>query len=142
MNAGNINAGVTQNPGYETSQNQAPGDPQADMSEVYTPSDEIMQVLWMRVDGLTPQEIAMLDRAITPETAPVLVKIFPELEAMIRQASVFTGQQQPGMPSAAPQGQGVMPTGIPAGGGAANGPVGAPQAQMPTGLRNQRMIPR
>lgn len=48
------------------------------------PSEEIAAVLVARLGALTPQQLAELDRAITPEVANAIVKIIPELGALIK----------------------------------------------------------
>ena len=47
------------------------------------PSEEIGAVLMARLSNMSPQELQMLDSAITPEVAQVLMKLLPELGALI-----------------------------------------------------------
>lgn len=49
------------------------------------PSEEIGAVLMARLANMTPEELAMLDRVISPEVARILVKLLPELQQMIAQ---------------------------------------------------------
>ena len=49
------------------------------------PSQEIGAVLMARLANMTPEELAMLDRVISPDVARILVKLLPELQQMIAQ---------------------------------------------------------
>ena len=67
-----------------------PANPQLDMglpSEanevIMRPSEGIKNALFMRLSNMTPDELQMLDRAITPEVASVLVKLLPEMQQLI-----------------------------------------------------------
>jgi hypothetical protein len=48
-----------------------------------TPSEGIRNALMMRLTNMTPDELRMLDRAITPEVASVLMKLLPEMQQLI-----------------------------------------------------------
>jgi len=70
-----------------------------------------------RLNRLTPQELQLLDAAITPEVGAVVVKAFPELSPLIRPL-----MQPDGM---APQQGAPQPMQAPlAGGGALGGMTG------------------
>ena len=47
------------------------------------PDEEIEIVLMSRIANMSPEELALLDRAITPEVAQVLMKVLPELGEII-----------------------------------------------------------
>ena len=47
------------------------------------PSEGIKNALFMRLSNMTPEELQMLDRAITPEVASVLIKLLPEMQQLI-----------------------------------------------------------
>jgi len=47
------------------------------------PDEEIEIVLMSRIANMSPEELALLDRAITPEVAQVLIKVLPELGEII-----------------------------------------------------------
>mgnify|MGYP003651726369 FL=1 len=47
------------------------------------PSEGIKNALFMRLSNMTPEELQMLDRAITPEVASVLIKLLPEMQELI-----------------------------------------------------------
>ena len=49
------------------------------------PSDEIGAVLMARLVNMSPQELQMLDSAISPDVAKVLIKLLPELRELISQ---------------------------------------------------------
>ena len=55
------------------------------------PNEQVAQVLLTRIDFLTPQEVAALDQAITPQNAPVFLKVFPELAQLIQASSAVSG---------------------------------------------------
>ena len=48
-----------------------------------SPSEGIKNALFMRLSNMTPDELQMLDRAITPEVASVLIKLLPEMQQLI-----------------------------------------------------------
>jgi hypothetical protein len=58
------------------------------------PSEEMQAVLLARISNMDPQELQMLDSAITPEVANVLMKLLPELGEIINQIG---GQAEPEM---------------------------------------------
>ena len=76
---------------------------------VSAPNQMVGQILWQRVDTLTEQEVDVFDRIVTPETYPILVKLFPEMEALFQQASMF---DQMGGPPPSPHGQPWMPSAL------------------------------
>jgi hypothetical protein len=47
------------------------------------PDEEIEIVLMSRIANMSPEDLALLDRAITPEVAGVLMKVLPELGEII-----------------------------------------------------------
>ena len=47
------------------------------------PSEGIKNALFMRLSNMTPEELQMLDKAITPEVASVLIKLLPEMQELI-----------------------------------------------------------
>jgi len=67
-----------------------PANPQLDMGMppeanevIMRPSEGIKNALYMRLTNMTPEELRMLDKAITPEVASVLVKLLPEMQQLI-----------------------------------------------------------
>ena len=50
---------------------------------IMKPSEGIKNALFMRLSNMTPEELQMLDRAITPEVASVLIKLLPEMQQLI-----------------------------------------------------------
>lgn len=60
----------------------------ADMPEearenLMSSSEEIKDVLMLRLTEMSPEELKMLDKAITPEVVGVLLKLLPELKMLI-----------------------------------------------------------
>lgn len=56
---------------------------------------DVQNILWSRIQNLlTPEDMQILDQVITPQTYPVLVKLFPELQLLLAQASSAQGMQQ------------------------------------------------
>jgi hypothetical protein len=47
------------------------------------PPEEIEIVLMSRIANMSPEDLALLDRAITPDVAQVLMKVLPELGEII-----------------------------------------------------------
>lgn len=47
------------------------------------PSDEIRAVLVSRLANMSQEELSMLDQAITPEVAEILMKLLPELQQLV-----------------------------------------------------------
>jgi hypothetical protein len=66
-----------------------PPEAQASLLE---PNEEIGAMLVARLSAMTPQELQMIDRVITPEVAQVLTKLLPELQELI--AAVEGGGEQ------------------------------------------------
>ena len=71
---------------------------QADMppearQNLMSPSESIQTVLMARLTEMTPEELRMLDSAITPEVVKVLMKLLPELGQLIQ--AVESGAAQP-----------------------------------------------
>lgn len=58
------------------------------------PSEEIKAVLLARLSNMSPEELRMLDQAISPEVAQVLVRLLPELREIVEQVG-----SQPGAPA-------------------------------------------
>lgn len=54
-------------------------------------SDGIRAVLMSRLANMGPEELRMLDSAITPEVARVLMKLLPELQELV---NAVAGQRQ------------------------------------------------
>jgi len=54
------------------------------------PDEEIAAVLLARLTSMSPQELQMLDKVITPEVARILTKLLPELAQLI---DAVEGQQ-------------------------------------------------
>ena len=48
------------------------------------PSEKIAAVLVARLGSMTEEQLAMLDRAITPEAAEALIMLLPELRSLIQ----------------------------------------------------------
>ena len=59
------------------------------------PSEEIQAVLIARISNMAPEELRMLDSAITPDVARVLMKLLPELREII--AQIGQAPQRPPM---------------------------------------------
>jgi len=58
-------------------------------------SDSIRAVLMARLANMGPEELRMLDSAITPEVARVLMKLLPELQELVEAvAGQGAGMQQ------------------------------------------------
>jgi len=69
-------------------------------------SDSIRAVLMSRLANMAPEELRMLDTAITPEVARVLMKLLPELQELVNAVSNQSrGMQQ----KQAPKPAGGMP---------------------------------
>ena len=69
--------------------------------------EELQMLMMERVGTLSPPEMQVLDSIITPQTVPVLFKLFPELGILFEQGSQIQAymQQQGGQQ---PQGQPQM----------------------------------
>ena len=59
--------------------------PQEARARLMQPSEEIGAVLVARIANMEREELRMLDKAITPDVARVLVKLLPELQEIISQ---------------------------------------------------------
>jgi len=57
--------------------------PEEAKENLKNPSESIQIVLMSRLAEMTKEELAMLDSAITPQVAKVLMKLLPELEMLI-----------------------------------------------------------
>ena len=57
--------------------------PEKAKENLMMPSDEIGAVLMARLANMSPQELQMLDKAISPDVAKVLIKLLPELKDLI-----------------------------------------------------------
>ena len=55
---------------------------------------DVQNILWSRVQTLNQQEVQILDQIVTPQSYPVLVKMFPELKPLLDQATTVKGAQQ------------------------------------------------
>jgi hypothetical protein len=69
-------------------------------------SDSIRAVLMSRLANMAPNELQMLDSAITPEVARVLMKLLPELQELV---GAVSSQRQGMQKRQAPQPAGGMP---------------------------------
>ena len=59
--------------------------PEKAKENLMMPSEEICAVLMARLVNMSPQELQMLDSAISPDVAKVLIKLLPELRELISQ---------------------------------------------------------
>jgi len=64
--------------------------------KILQPSKSVGTVLMARLMEMSPQELQMLDKAITPDVAGVLIKLLPELQQIIE--AVETGGVADAMP--------------------------------------------
>ena len=69
--------------------------PREAIQRLMQPSQEIGAVLMARISVMTPEELRMLDSAITPDVARVLMKLLPELREII--AQIGQAPQRPPM---------------------------------------------
>jgi len=69
------------------------------------PSEKIAAVLVARLGSMTEEQLAMLDRAITPEAAEALIMLLPELRSLIQaiDSDGAMAQQQAQAPQSGPQ---------------------------------------
>jgi len=69
------------------------------------PSEKIAAVLVARLGSMTEEQLAMLDRAITPEAAEALIMLLPELRSLIQaiDSDGAMSQQQAQAPQSGPQ---------------------------------------
>lgn len=66
--------------------------------------EELQMLLFSRVQQLSPPEMQILDDIITPQTVPVLFKLFPELGVLFERGThiqAFLAQQGAGGPEGA-----------------------------------------
>ena len=68
--------------------------PEKAKENLMMPSDEIGAVLMARLVNMSPQELQMLDSAISPDVAKVLMKLLPELRELISQIEKIGGGEQ------------------------------------------------
>ena len=59
------------------------------------PSQEIGAVLMARISNMSPDELRMLDSAISPEVIRVLIKLLPELAQIIEQVGAGGAREMP-----------------------------------------------
>lgn len=59
------------------------------------PSQEIGAVLMARISNMSPDELSMLDSAISPEVIRVLIKLLPELAQIIEQVGAGGASEMP-----------------------------------------------
>ena len=57
--------------------------PAEEMENLLKPDADIAATLIARLAVMSDQELSMLDTVITPEVAQVLMKLLPELQALI-----------------------------------------------------------
>ena len=69
--------------------------PQEARARLMQPSEEIGAVLVARIANMEREELKMLDQAITPDVARVLIKLLPELQQIISQMSQAPQQAAP-----------------------------------------------
>ena len=78
------------------------GMPEDAKSVIMRPSESIKNALMMRLTNMTPEELRLLDEAITPRVAGVLVKLLPEMQQLIDMV------EQSGVGDAMPEDQAMM----------------------------------
>lgn len=54
---------------------------------------DVQNILWSRVQSMSEQELDVLDAVITPQTFPILVKLFPEMQLLFEQGSQVSASQ-------------------------------------------------
>jgi hypothetical protein len=59
------------------------------------PSQEIGAVLMARISNMSPDELRMLDSAISPQVIRVLIKLLPELAQIIEQVGAGGAREMP-----------------------------------------------
>ena len=59
--------------------------PPESVERLMRPSEEIGAVLVARLSNMSPEELRMLDSAITPQVAQVLMRLLPELAELVAQ---------------------------------------------------------
>ena len=83
--------GANMQAGMPPERNMQTGMPPEAKANLMRPSEEMTAVLMARLSNMSEQELKMLDSAITPEVARVLMKLLPELRRLIEQVA---GQSQ------------------------------------------------
>lgn len=68
--------------------------PEEAKENLKNPSESIQIVLMSRLAEMTKEELAMLDSAITPQVAKVLMKLLPELEMLINAVQKESGGEE------------------------------------------------
>ena len=58
------------------------------------PSEEIRAVLMARLANMSPEELRMLDNAISPDVARVLIRLLPELQQIVEQVAGNPREQE------------------------------------------------
>ena len=95
---------------------QPPMESQRQMSDIVPPeareqvmgsSKTVATILMTRLTQMNPDELQMLDKAITPEVASVLIKLLPELKDLI------DAVEQGGVGDAMPEDQMMDDSGMP-----------------------------
>ena len=81
--------------GANMQRNPAAQMPQEAVTRLMQPSEEIGAVLVARIANMEREELRMLDKAITPDVARVLVKLLPELQEIISQMAQSPQQAAP-----------------------------------------------
>lgn len=75
--------------------------------------EQLQMLLFSRFKELTPVEMQILDSIITPQTVPVLFKLFPELGVLFDMGSQLQGMAPQGQPQpmmGQPQQTAAMPS--------------------------------
>ena len=75
--------GANMQAGMPPERNMRTGMPPEAKANLMRPSEEMTAVLMARLSNMSEQELKMLDSAITPEVARVLLKLLPELSELI-----------------------------------------------------------
>lgn len=90
-------------------------------------NQDVQNILLSRIQTLNPQEEKILDSALTPQTIPIFLKLFPELKPLFDMMTSGNqsgpigqqpGQPGAGAPSPAAPGGAPAPAGAPGQGGA------------------------
>ena len=68
--------------------------PEEAKENLKNPSESIQIVLMSRLAEMTKEELSMLDSAITPQVAKVLMKLLPELEMLINAVQKESGGEE------------------------------------------------
>ena len=75
--------GANMHPMEGANQDLLEGMPPEARGALMEPDEEIEIVLMSRIANMSPEDLALLDRAITPDVAQVLMKVLPELGEII-----------------------------------------------------------